>query len=337
MKLSFEQIKEITCGAVRTEYENGAVRFYRFTKEQEELYKITNEDFYYKALSTAGIKLVFKTNSKNLILKVTDLFCVSRSYFSFDIFVNGSPIGYIDNFSDKPVPENYTETDFPIANFSKSFELGEGEKTVCIYLPWSAKFGLNELSLDDGAYVAPVKPQKKLLAFGDSITQGYDALRPSMRYLSKLTDSLNAEEHNKAIGGEIFFPKLAELAEDFVPDYITVAYGTNDWNRKDEETFKTNCRAFYKNLSKNYKESKIFAITPIWRKDMNEFRQFGDFKKVEEDIAELVKDLENVTVISGFDFVPKNEKLFADGMLHPNDNGFDFYYKNLFDQIKKYI
>ena len=50
MKLTYEQIAAISQGAVRsTEVENG-VYLYRFTKEQEKLYKHVSEDFYKKHL-----------------------------------------------------------------------------------------------------------------------------------------------------------------------------------------------------------------------------------------------------------------------------------------------
>lgn len=39
MQLGIEEIKKIAAGAVRVEEENGVVRLYRFTKEQEEVYK----------------------------------------------------------------------------------------------------------------------------------------------------------------------------------------------------------------------------------------------------------------------------------------------------------
>ncbi|MBP3580252.1 MAG: SGNH/GDSL hydrolase family protein [Clostridia bacterium] len=182
-----------------------------------------------------------------------------------------------------------------------------------------------------------MKPEKKLIAYGDSITHGYDALRPSNRYIAKLADMLGAEEYNKAIGGERFFPELAKLKDAFVPDYITVAYGTNDWSCMDEETFKHKCKAFYTNISQNYPEAKIFAITPIWRKDMSEYREFGDFRKVEQDIRSAVMDIKNVTVVSGFDFVPKDEKYFADLRLHPNDEGFGYQAENLYKEIKVLI
>ena len=54
MKLNLEQIKAIATGAVRAEEANGAVRLYRFTKEQEEIYRQTKADLYYKTLTSAS-------------------------------------------------------------------------------------------------------------------------------------------------------------------------------------------------------------------------------------------------------------------------------------------
>ncbi len=337
MKLSFDQIKEITTGAVQVQEENAMLLLKRFTQAQEELYKATNQDFYNKTFSTAGIKFLFKTDSKTLFLKLKTMISSSRKYFSVDVFVDGKLIGYMNNFSDIELPQNYTQMEFPLGDFSKKFQLGEGEKTVCVHLPWSVKTLVEEISIDDNSFIEGLKPKKKLIAFGDSITHGYDALHPSNRYIAKLADMLGAEEFNKAIGGERFFPELAELTDSFVPDYITVAYGTNDWNCIDEETFKYKCRAFYTKISQNYPDSKIFAITPIWRKEMSEYREFGDFRKVEQDIRSAVMDIENITVISGFDFVPKDEKYFADLRLHPNDNGFECYVENLYREIEAEI
>lgn len=335
MDLTLNQIKEIVTGAPRIEETVDGISFYRFTKEQDEMYKERSADFHNKSLGSAGIKLLFKTDSENLDLKITVSKGSSRKYFSVDVFSNGSPIGYLDNFSDVVLPEIYTTADLPLGTFSKSFKLQAGTKTICIHLPWSVITVINKISLDDRAFIEAVKPSKKLLAFGDSITHGYDALRPSNRYIRKLADALCAEEYNKAIGGEVFCPALATMPENFTPDYITVAYGTNDWSTKEEEIFIENCKDFYTNLSKLYPNSKIFAITPIWRKDYRDFRNFGDFMSVEENIKSLTANLNNVTVISGFDLVPEDEKYFADKYLHPTDRGFDFYAENLISKIKK--
>lgn len=333
MKLNFEQIKSITTGAVHIEEENNGIAFFRFTKEQSELYRITNENFYNRVFATAGVRFMFKTDSKSLRLSAVVERKTSRCYFSFDVFANEKSVGYMDNFSGVELPENYTETELPMGEFTKEFDLGEGEKTVCVYFPWSVIPWIRSVEIDDGAYINPVKRAKKLLAFGDSITQGYDALRSSGRYVSILADKLSAEELNKGIGGEIFFPALAEIADDISPDYVTVAYGTNDWSKTTEEDFKVRCRKFYKTLSEKYPDAKIFAITPIWRKDNQNKTEFGAFENVEKDIREAVSDLSNVTLIGGLDLVPHDEKFYADLRLHPNDAGFVHYAENLYKKL----
>lgn len=337
MKLTLSQIMEITSGAERIEEIDGLIRFYRFTEEQEELYKRRNLDFYKKTFSTAGVKLSFITNSEKLYLKGSVFPGSSRSYYSIDVFVNQKMIGCIDNFLDAEMKGHYTVNVCSLDDFSKEFMIGKGEKTVTVYLPWSVGIGLQDIIIDDNSFLEPIKYTKKLLAFGDSITQGYDALRPSNRYISLLAEKIQAEEFNKAIGGEVFFPDLAKSKETFVPDYITVAYGTNDWNTKEKAEFEENCKAFYEALSQKYPTSNIFAITPIWRKDYCEERKMGAFRFVEEYIKEVVSNLKNVTCISGYDFVPENEVFFADLRLHPNDNGFQKQFARLYDKIKKHL
>lgn len=329
MKLDFLQVKNSALGAVRVTQEEDGFHFYRFTQAQEALYKSRSEEFYMKSFGTSGVQLRFKTNSTKLFMKVCVSPGSSRRYFSFEVFANGVRVGTIDNFSSEVLPQDYTVVKLPLGEFSKEFELGQGDKEIRVYFPWSAVAVVQEITLDDGATITPVKPKHKLLCFGDSITHGYDALYPSNKYISRLADALDAEEFNKAIGGEIFFPELASTQEDFVPDYITVAYGTNDWSKCSEEELTANCRTFYSNLSQNYPNSKIFAITPIWRKDMTEDRKLGDFHKAEQIIRKTTERLENVTVISGFEFVPQQEELFADLRLHPNDQGFAYYYRGL--------
>ena len=334
MNLNISQIRDITTGAVRIEEIDNDIHFYRFTKQQEELYKNRSNDFYIKTFATSGIQIRFHTNSQTLFLR-TEITCrSSRTYFAFDVFVNGVKIDTLDNFSDIDIPQNYTTLKLSQGEFSKKFNLGVGDKEVCVYFPWSVSAVVKELTLDDDSFIKPSKPSKKMLCFGDSITHGYDALYSSNKYITQLAKVLDAEEYNKAIGGEIFFPELAATKEDFEPDYITVAYGTNDWNRCTKEEFTHNCKEFLYNLNNNYPNSKIFVLTPIWRKDMNESRAFGEFKSVAEVIQNQAAKFDNVSVIQGFEFVPQNENLFADLRLHPNDKGFEYYFESLSKQVK---
>ena len=337
MKLTIDKIREITTGAVRIEESESGIRFYRYTKAQDETYKVRNPEFWQRSHCTTGIKFCFDTDSEELFLKFDVVHKTSRTFFYIDVIKNGELIGCIDNVGDADTSGNYIALQCQGGEFSKKFNLGKGKKRVCVRLPWAMITTLKELSLDDGAFVEGVKSDKILLAFGDSITQGYDALHPSDRYISRLADALGADEYNKAIGGDIFFPGLAALREDFEPDIITVAYGTNDWSHIGEEEFKVNCRGFYKNLSENYPNVKIFAITPIWRADCKDYRAFGSFEKVSAYINEATRDLANVTVIEGFDFVPHDPSFFSDKYLHPNSKGFDHYFNNLLTEIQKYL
>ena len=185
----------------------------------------------------------------------------------------------------------------------------------------------------------PVKPSKKLICFGDSITQGVDTLYTSNKYTSKLAEALDAEEFNKAVSGDRFFPELAASPEDFEPDYITVAHGTNDWARSTKEEFLDWSKRFYQNLSRVYPNAKIFGITPIWRKDTHsdERTPFAEFTDIADIIAEQAKGLQNVTILNGYDFVPHDENSYADLRLHPNDKGFNHYFENLLKEIEKLI
>jgi len=333
MILSMEQLQSAAQGAAYLSNENGETCFHRFTREQEDLYLERDKAFWKKAFDTAGVKLCFRTDSPWMDLKVRALQTKPRTYFALDVTVDGALIGSIDNFSDKDLPDNYTAVSCELGTFAKRFDLGTGEKTVTLYFPWSVDLRIGDLELADGAQFQPVRPAKTLLAFGDSITQGYDALHPCRRYAAVLADALGAEERNKAIGGEVFFPTLAETADPLEPDYITVAYGTNDWSKTERETFLENARAFYSALQRNYPKAMLVALMPIWRKDRDEARAYGSFDRMRQDLREIAEQL-GIPVIDCYGFVPKDSSYFADLRLHPNVRGFEAYAAALYDAFR---
>lgn len=338
MKLTTEQIKDITQGVAYVSEVNEKTILHRFTAKQEQVYKDRGkQDLYNKALSTAGVQLAFQTDSEKMFLKVATLKSTTRSFFSYDVLINGKRVDSLDNFSDKLLPTGYVTAEFPFGEYSKQFNICSGMKEVRILFPFSVCSEIIEFSLEDGAQIIPVKEEKRMIFFGDSITQGYDALRVENRYTRRVASALHAEEFNKGIGGEIFFPLLARLRDDFEPDYISVAYGTNDWGNCTAEQFAVNCREFYSALAQNYPNSRIFALTPIWRADHMEQRILGEFEDVEKIIHRVTGDIKNVICISCQDFVPKDSKYFSDFRLHPNDEGFMLYADNLVREMKKYI
>jgi len=334
MQLSFEQIKSVTCGAVDFAQEQDGIVFRRFTPEQFAMYEKRDPFLFIKSQTSAGIRLCFKTDSRSLYLKTTVQNARSRSYFAFEVFADDTPVGRLDNYSDQEITEDYSTAVFPCGTFEKTFDLGEGVKTVTVHLPWNKITKLHQLALDDGAFIEPVKRSKKLLAFGDSITYGFDSLLPSRRYISRLSDAIGAEEFNKGIGGERFCPDLAALPDDFTPDYIVVAYGTNDWAVSKKEVFYADSKAFFAQLDKNYPSVRVFAITPVWRANFNRDSDFDSFFQIAEGIREAVAPYNNVTIINGYDLVPHSADNFVADGLHPNMQGFDHYFTNLWKKIE---
>jgi len=337
MELTFEQIKSITCGAVSVKQTPEGIQFFRFTEEQLAIYPKRREALVLKSLATSGIKFCFETDSENLFIRGNFVRASSRSYFSVDVKVNGQVIGSMDNFSDVEIPPIYTDIEFPVGRYEKRFSLGKGTKSVTVYLPWNKIVTLESFCLDDGSFVKPVKFSKKLLAYGDSITQGFDAMRNYNRQVGRIAELLDAEEISKAVGAERYDPELAALRDDFDPEYILVAYGTNDWSGLTHEVFYSNCQGFYENLQKNYPNAKVFVVTPIWRKDLEPPRAMGPFSIVAQDIRQITKDMKNVTIIDGLTLVPHDASFYADGRLHPNDAGFEHYFQNLYKAIKEHI
>ena len=151
MKLNTEQIKSITLGAVNVKQNENGYEFLRFTDEQTEIYKNVQDSFYLKTFAPSGVRLSFTTDSRTLGIEVLTSVSSTRKYYSFDIFMNGFPVAYLDNFGGKPLPIPYCQAEFPLGKASKTVNLGEGEKHIVIHFPWSICVTLCSLELDDGA------------------------------------------------------------------------------------------------------------------------------------------------------------------------------------------
>ena len=334
MNLTIEQIKSITTGAVSVAQESDGIHFYRFTPEQAPLRQPRVRMFDEKITSSAGVRLSFRTDSQTLYLRTTVKPGSACKFFSFDVFVNGVYTESLENFSHLEIPENTNDLVCELGTYEKTFSLGSGTKEVSLYFPWSVTPVLEALALEDGSDLTPSIPAKKLLVYGDSVSHGYNTLYCSKHYVSQLARALDAQVFNKAIGGTTSFPEMALAKEPFDPDYIVVAYGSNDWDRHYADFFTQQYRAMLQNIADNYPNAQVFAITPIWRGDEERReRKMGPLSAVEQHIRAIAADFPEVTVITGMDLVPNDHSYYADLDLHPNDSGFAHFFNNLWPQI----
>lgn len=325
MKLTLEQIRAAARGVSYVSEENGLIRLHRFTPEQEELYRGVSVEFYDKAFATAGVILEFCTDSQNLALSVAVRKGSSRTKFAHSIFVNDQPLGQLNGELTPP----------ELSYLRGSWTLSGQQNKVTIRFPWSAGSMIQALELDDGASFTPVVKTKKVLFFGDSITQGYDAEQPEDSYASILANALDGNCLDKGIGGEVFRTKLSTLPDEGPIDLITVAYGTNDWFFKDADTLKRDASAFYSNLRQTYPDIKIVVIAPVWRGDWQKSLPSGEFRNVAVVLKEIADQIGNALFVDCFDFIPHDPAYYVNDVLHPNSDGFRCYGDALVAVFKK--
>ncbi len=326
MKLTFDQIRAAARGCAYSEEKDGALWLYRFNRQQMEFYRQRDPEFFRKVHSTSGVVVEFDTDSPTLFLAVTASTGSSRRFVAHSIYINGVLLAH---FGDT-IP-----AECPAHDLEGSYDLGEGTKRVKILFPWASASRIRELRLASGSSFLPVKKAFTLILYGDSITQGYDALYPENSYAAIVTSCLDANGINKAIGGEMFCPELATLPDDQAPDLITVAYGTNDWSHESWEFFRDNSRGFYHALRKSYPDTPIIVLSPIWRADTQREIQQYPFRDLAKHLATVAEEIGNAFFLDCFDYVPHDPNLFSDLYLHPNDDGFRYYGEALCAAIRK--
>ena len=81
MKLSVEQLRTITRGAIDVTEEEDGLHFYRFSESEQQAYCGTK--FETKTTSTAGVEMEFDTDATALALSVTVKQATTRYYFAF--------------------------------------------------------------------------------------------------------------------------------------------------------------------------------------------------------------------------------------------------------------
>lgn len=322
MKLTNETLKTLAVGAVGFKVEDGYLSFLRFTEKQQAYYLDTNPGFYKKTFCTAGIRLSFETDSDVLSFDYRFIKMSTRHYCFFDLYVDGV---MVEHFGEVPCENK---------NGTVSFKLPEGSHLVTLYFPNLFAMQIANFTLSDGAVFTPVKRSRKLLMLGDSITQGYDAHYASQSYANLVSDMLGMEVVNQAIGGEVFNPGIIDGDLGFTPDTVIVAYGSNDYNKREREAMAENANEFYRRVRETFPEAEIFGILPLWRADSDRVTKVGTFEEAREIVRAAAEAQENVTVINSDTFIPHLAEFFSDKYLHPNDLGFRFYADGLLAAIR---
>lgn len=299
----------------------------RFTQKQLAEYSKKSQ-YEIRSLCPAGICIDIITDTSFIEFDYTIL-DRARDWYYFDIYCDGVLVSSIGTDSVQQKKDHFY---YELPKFHHLVRL-------TIYLPQLVQIKLLNLKVMPGAIVEPAPLHlRNLLCLGDSITQGMEAVHPSMTYPVLLSRFLNMNLLNQAVGGYIFDSASLEGGIPFYPDLITVAYGTNDWCHGESLVeIQRKCSEYFTILKSLFPAIPIVVITPIWRSDWNEPKKTGTFPEIIATIRKICADFSEITVVDGLTLVPHLSEYFGDQYLHPNDTGFLYMALNLAKQIVPFI
>lgn len=315
MKLSNKTLSKLIKGACYFEIKDGYLSSYRFSKAQIENLSRNAYDkcWLTYALMSGPQRIEFKTSCTE----------INFDYKASKSHANNTIDLYIDNVLYRVYHINDT------LKGKVEFFLPQGEKLVSIYMPCESTVQIKNFTIN-GGYKSVKKSEKMVLIIGDSITQGAGPNVASLAYANGLARELGYDILAQGIGGYRYEPNDVMKIDDFEPDKIIVALGTN-WYDDSSYDYELNVSEFYKKLTSVFPNIPILAITPIWRGDIDNWDRFiWCINKIKDTCAKY----ECIRLVDGFTLVPNVEECFSD-KAHPNSFGSLMYSNNLIKAIKK--
>ena len=317
MKLTVKTIERLAKGITFCRVENGYIAFYRHGKAQNEYMADPSYDYGWRnwAKFTGGVRLEFKTNSENISFDYISS-CSHERANTVDLYIN-NVLHCVYKIEEK-------------LKGSIRFTLPKGEKAVTIYLPCESIFKIKNFVID-GNYKSVKDARQRLLAIGDSITQGAGPEIASVSYINILNREYKFNILDQGIGGYRFEACDLMLIDEFKPDKILVALGTNYYDAADRYDYRKAVCDFYERLNQLYPNTPKLVITPLYRtRDLDMERFLWCINTIKSECAKY----DNIIVADGFDLMPNDPVSLSDGV-HPSTYGSMMLAKNLIKFMKE--
>ena len=316
MILTLDQIKEITVGAHKIwQGENGVIAFAKCTDKQVDAWNALREVLGQRARTTTGIRFDLHTDAEAVKFTLAS--------GAFDLLINGV---LIKKHSSANSEELYYE--LPSEN---------ADNRVTLVFPSHGVGTVYGVELIGATYVKRHEFDKKLLFFGDSITQGHKSDYDSISYAYQTSFFFNAESMIQGIGGAIFHESTFDPEIDFDPETVIVAYGTNDFGYyRTLDELRLHVSAYLDLIKEKYGDKKVICLSPIWRGDDATPKNMGMFSECRGVIIDEITKRDFIH-IDGYTLTPHDPWFYSDAYLHPNATGFGIYALNLVKELQKYL
>lgn len=330
MRLTAAELRSIATGVLSLIEEKNGVRLLRMTDAQRAVYD-REEVGWRRARTMAGITLDFSTDSRILTLACFEILLDPNYHCAFDVFVDGV---FHSSFS---LSVTGQDDDSGVqSGFKHTFLLPEGKKRITLYFPIYA-MRIDAVELEDGATLTPQTHRRTWVVFGDSISEGREPDHPCNSYVCRLARMLDAEVYNQSISGEIF--RSRKIVPGTYPrcDFVSVAYGTNDFRKQDPERLIPEMVSFLDQVTEEFPDIPIFCLLPLWRKDKDVVTRERTLEEVRDILRREAERYPQIHIIDCWDFIPQEEQYFFDRRLHPNDAGFSCYAEALYPEILRHL
>ena len=332
MKLTYQQIIAASNGMVRYEQNELGLELHRFTRNQEGFFYKTHpaycrESFFNgyfgrNCRTSAGMTLDFISDAEEFIVEFGRIEHPNKPNQPSD-----ADEQLFDLFIDNQLVESYQ------TNGNITYKASGKKQRFTLFFPTYRFPIIRSVELKGTTIFLPQKKPVDILFFGDSITQGAQAVHPSNTYVMKVARNLDVGILNQGSSGFVYDKESIEKVCD--PKMVITAYGINDYGRKDLKTIKIDTIAFLEKVRQIYGNSKIVSILPTWTRTVwdSQDENLGiEKRQILKSVYEKYSDF----VVDGHDLIPHDEKYFGD-QVHPNDDGFECYGNNLTKELKKFF
>lgn len=303
---------------------NGNVGYSRFTQEQLEYYSRRSDADFVRSHTSAGIYLECKTDAPEIGF-------VYRIYTAKGAWMDNSGIDIWENgvFSEN-IRLCITDSEWIPVRYRRS---SKEPSVIRIWFPNGVIFLPREFELGN-AQPVPEK-QRRILFYGDSLTQSSYIATPSLSWFCYTADYLDAEYLNRGIGSMIFDPDSLPAASDYDPDLVFIEYGLNDMVlTPDNDAAEKNASAWIEKLGRLYPKAEKYCILPTFRcpgRNEGYLDRLCDFIPRIQNIC----DQNDICCIPGEELIPALPNLYVDDCVHFNEAGSAVVANRLICYLKK--
>lgn len=316
-KIDRATLLSVTRGALSWSWDEKGDIPHRFTSKQLAFYGRERERSI-RARASAGICLAFETDAECIRLDYELFPGSSRDVWGFDLYLEGMLFAHKEGKICREREGSWV------------VNLPQGEKRIRLYLPNLQETKILGLWAENAGFLRCAGRRGCLLCLGDSITQGYTTSFPSRAWNQLLAQRLGMELLNQGVGGEGFEAEMLDENFPIRPQRIVVAYGTNDWRGKSRAQFQRDAADYLRGVCEIWKDIPVTVLSPLWRADCaiqgNSDFPFRDIYGMLEEICGNHKE---IRLIHGEALLPPIRELMEDGMVHPNELGFEILAERL--------